>query len=108
MSPSKKLGRIMAQVMALLRRDYDRFPEAAFTPELLHAEAERARQLYMDGVNRMMWSRGDAPGAVVLIEAESLDEALASIESLPLRQKEMLLVDVIVPLNPYRGFAPRG
>jgi len=98
----------MAQFMALLRRDYDRFPEAAFTPELLDAEAEHARHLHSQGVSRMIWSRGDTPGAVVLIEAESLDAALASIESLPLRRKEMLLVDVIVPLNPYRGFAPRG
>lgn len=98
----------MAQFMALLRRDYDRFPEAAFTPELLEAEAQRARQLYTDGVNRMMWSRGDAPGAVVLIEAESLDAALAGIESLPLKQKQMLVIDMVVPLNPYRGFAPRG
>ncbi len=98
----------MAQFMALLRRDYDRFPEAAFTPELLDAEAEHARHLHSKGVSRMIWSRGDTPGAVVLIEAESLDEALASIESLPLKQKQMLLLDVIVPLNPYRGFAPRG
>jgi hypothetical protein len=98
----------MAQFMALLRRDYDRFPEAAFTHELLEAEAQRARHLYTDGVNRMMWSRGDTPGAVVLIEAESLDEALAGIDTLPLRQKGMLLLDMIVPLNPYRGFAPRA
>jgi hypothetical protein len=55
-----------------------------------------------------MWSRGDAPGAVVLIEAESLDAALAGIESLPLKQKQMLVIEMVVPLNPYRGFAPRG
>ena len=98
----------MAQFMALLRRDYDRFPESAFTAELLEAEAQRARQLYAEGVNRMMWSRGDAPGAVVLIEAESLEAALAGIETLPLIQKQMLLLEKIVPLSPYRGFGPRG
>jgi len=98
----------MAQFMALLRRDYDRFPESAFTAELLEAEAQRARQLYADGVNRQMWSRGDAPGAVVVIEAESLDAALAGLETLPLKQKDMLLLELIVPLTPYRGFHPRG
>jgi hypothetical protein len=97
----------MPQFMALLRRDYDRFPEAAFTAELLEAEAQRARQLYADGVNRMMWSRKDSPGAVVLIEAESLEAALAGIETLPLIQKQMLLLEKIVPLSPYRGFGPR-
>ncbi len=98
----------MAQFMALLRRDYDGFPESAFTAELLEAEAQRARQLYAEGVNRMMWSRGDTPGAVVLIEAESLEAALAGIETLPLRQNEMLLVEKVVPLMPYRGFGPRS
>jgi hypothetical protein len=97
----------MAQFMALLRRDYDGFPESAFTAELLEAEAERARRLYADGVNRMMWSRQDNPGAVVLIEAESLEAALAGIETLPLIQKQMLLLEKIVPLSPYRGFGPR-
>jgi muconolactone delta-isomerase len=98
----------MAQFMALLRRDYDRFSEAAFTAELLEAEAERARELHAQGVYRTLWGRKDAPGAVTLIEADSLDEALAAIESLPLRQKQMLLLEVIIPLVPYRGFGPRG
>jgi len=97
----------MAQFMALVRRDYDKFPEAAFTPELLEAEAQRARQLYADGVNRMMWGRKDAPGAVILVEAESVEAVHASLESLPLRQKEMLLIDAVIPLGPYRGFGPR-
>jgi muconolactone delta-isomerase len=97
----------MAQFMALVRRDYDKFPEAAFTPELLEAEAQRARQLYADGVNRMMWGRKDAPGAVILVEAESVEAVYASLESLPLRQKEMLLIDAVIPLGPYRGFGPR-
>jgi len=97
----------MAQFMALVRRDYDQFPESAFTPELLEAEAQRARELYANGTNRMMWSRQDAPGAVILIEAESEDAVRAQLETLPLRQQKMLTIDAVIPLLPYRGFGPR-
>ncbi|HEX3469033.1 MAG TPA: hypothetical protein VHT05_13225 [Candidatus Elarobacter sp.] len=97
----------MAQFLALLKRDYDRFGEAAFTPELMEAEAQRARQLYADGVNRMMWSRGDHPGAIVVMEGESIEAVRANIETLPLRKTEMLVVEAIIPLAPYRGFGPR-
>jgi muconolactone delta-isomerase len=98
----------MAQFMALARRNYDDFAEADFTGEPLEAEAERARQLYGDGVFRQVWSRKDHPGAVLLIEAASLDEANAALESLPLKQRGMLFVDAVVPLLPYRGFGPLG
>jgi muconolactone delta-isomerase len=98
----------MAQFIALVRRDYDRFPEAEFTPELLEQEAERARALYAAGTFRAMWSRQDLPGAVVLLEAGSIDEARAVLGSLPLAVLEMLALDALVPLIPYRGFAPRG
>jgi muconolactone delta-isomerase len=97
----------MAQFMALVRRDYEKFPEAAFTAELLEAEAQCARQLYADGVNRMMWGRKDAPGAVILVEAESVEAVHASLDTLPLREKGMLLIDAVIPLAPYRGFHPR-
>jgi len=98
----------MAQFIALARRNYADFPEAQFTKELLEAEAERARQLYIDGVFRQMWSRQDSPGAVILIEAGSIEDARAAIESLPLKKNGMLLVDSVIGLSPYRGFAPRG
>ncbi|MDB5072524.1 MAG: hypothetical protein JWM87_3635 [Candidatus Eremiobacteraeota bacterium] len=98
----------MAQFIALARRNYDDHAEAEFTGESLEAEAERARELYADGVFREVWSRKDHPGAVLLIEAASLDDAQAALESLPLRQRGMLFVDAVVPLSPYRGFGPRG
>ena len=98
----------MAQFIACVRRNYDDFPEAEFTPELLEAEAERARTLYRDGVFRQMWSRGDSPGAVILMESGALDEARAVLETLPLKQRGMLLVDDVIPVMAYRGFGPRG
>ena len=98
----------MAQFIALLKRNVDQYPAEAFTAELLEAEAERARRLHAEGTNRVMWSRGDVPGAVVLIEAESIDEAKAGLVSLPLYERGMLLIESLVPLVPYRGFAPRS
>ncbi len=98
----------MAQFMALVRRDYERFSQSAFTRELLDAEAEAARALYAQGVFRAVWGRMDSPGAVILMEAESLDAALAAFEALPLKEKQMLLVDQVVPLTPYRAFCPQG
>lgn len=98
----------MAQFIALLRRNYDEFPEPQFTPALMEAEAEQARRLYTEGITRQIWSRGDHPGAVLLLEAASADEALAALETLPLKANGMLTLDALVPANPYRGFTPRG
>jgi|HubBroStandDraft_1064217.scaffolds.fasta_scaffold173316_2 muconolactone delta-isomerase len=97
----------MAQFIALLRRDYDRFTEADFAP-LLEPEADRARALHMAGVFRQLWSRQDVPGATVLIEAPSLEAVREALDSLPLFAKAMLILEALVPLGPYRGFAPRG
>ncbi|MGD0050219.1 MAG: hypothetical protein ABSD03_00160 [Vulcanimicrobiaceae bacterium] len=97
----------MAQFIALLRRDYDRFSEADFAP-LLEPEAERARALHMAGISRQIWSRQDVPGAVVLLEAPSLEAAQEALGSLPLLARAMLILEALVPLGAYRGFAPRG
>ena len=97
----------MAQFMALAHRNYDRFTEADFTP-LLEGEAERARQLYAQGIFRAMWSRKDVPGAFILIEAETQDEAEGAVSSLPLVSKGMLDIEFVIAIGPYRGFGPRG
>ncbi len=97
----------MAQFMALVKRNYDRFTEADFTP-LLEGEAERARQLYAQGIFRALWGRKDAPGAVILVEAETQDEAEGAVRSLPLVAKGMLDVEFVIAMGPYRGFGPRG
>jgi muconolactone delta-isomerase len=97
----------MAQFIALVRRNYNRFTEADFTP-LLEGEAERARQLYAQGIFRAMWSRKDVPGAFILIETESQDQAEGAVTSLPLAAKGMLEVEFVIAIGPYRGFGPRG
>ncbi len=97
----------MAQFIALVQRNYDRFREADFAP-LLEGEAERARQLYAQGIFRAMWSRKDAPGAVILIEAGTQAEAEGAVCSLPLAAKGMLDIEFVIAIGPYRFFGPRG
>lgn len=94
------------EFLAYTRRRTESFSQAQFD-EYLEVEAERARALYSQGTFRGIWSRGDLPGAVILLEAASLAEAEAAIGSLPFKQHELMDV-TIVPLLPYRGFAPRS
>ncbi len=91
------------QFLAITRRRTEAFTEEQFL-EQLGAEGIRARELYAHGVFRAIYSRGDIPGAVLLIEAEDLAGAQAAMDSLPFKQLEMMDVE-IVPLKPYRGFA---
>ncbi len=95
------------QFLVLTRRRMDVFPAESWTPELLEAEAQRVRELYVAGVLRTAWRRKDMPGAALLLEAPSEDEARAAIESLPLAQLKMLEVATLTQLDPYPGFGPR-
>jgi muconolactone delta-isomerase len=97
----------MAQFIAVCRRAYGRFAESDFTKELLDAEAEQARRLYSQGHFRAMWGHQSPAGAVVLVEAESREAVDAVLETLPLKQRDMLDVEVL-GLAPYRGFGPLG
>jgi muconolactone delta-isomerase len=91
--------------LAVVRRKYEDFTEAQIA-EYLEPEAERVRDLYMQGVFRTVYSRGDVKGAVVELECASLDEAKQVMETMPFARHRMIDVDII-PLLPYRGFAPR-
>lgn len=90
------------QFLSLSTRRTDRFSDDAFG-ELADAEASRARELYAAGFIRQIWYRADLPGACMLLEADSLDEARARLSTLPLIRAGMLEVS-IVPLVPYAGF----
>lgn len=97
----------MAQFIAIVRRDLEKFTEADFAP-LLEPEAERARTMYASGTVRAIYGRKDVPGAVLIFEAADLAAARAALESLPLVQKGMLPVEQFFEIGPYRGFGPRG
>jgi len=74
---------------------------------LLEPEAQAARALYAEGYTRQIWSRGDEPGAVSVVEAADIEEVKRRLDSLPMYKQGMLVAQAIIPLAPYRGFAPR-
>jgi muconolactone delta-isomerase len=94
------------EFMAIMRRRTEAFSAEEFE-KYLEAEAEAVRKAYIDGTVRAVWSRGDALGAVLLIEADSLEGTERFVSTLPLMQRGMLDKEKIIPLRGYRGFGPR-
>ncbi|NDZ17563.1 hypothetical protein C7T35_23085 [Variovorax sp. WS11] len=71
----------------------------------LAAEVARVRALYASGGMRQIWHRGDRPGAVLLLECDDIDAASSLLETLPLVVAGAVIVESIVELKPYAGFA---
>lgn len=93
------------QFISISRRLTERFSDEEFAA-YIEAERERVRELYKAGIVRSIWSRKDAPGAVMLLECADQAEAQAAVGSLPLAQREMLEVQIL-PLSPYPAFFPK-
>jgi muconolactone delta-isomerase len=94
------------QFAVLTRRKVDQFTDAQFAP-ILDAEAEHAREFYAEGFIRQIWMRGDMPGAFMMVEADSADDARHKLTTLPLHESGMLEIIAVVPLKPYRAFCPK-
>jgi hypothetical protein len=94
------------QVLAIVRRRTETYSDEQFAP-MLEPEAEAVRRLHIEGVVRSIWSRSDALGAVVLLEADSLDHAREIVAAFPLVERDMAEVEMLIPMRGYRGFAPR-
>lgn len=77
---------------------------AAFTPALLHLEAQRVWQLHQEGVLRELYFRDDRHSAVLMLEAPTPAEAQAQLATLPLVAAGLIRFELI-PLRPYPGFA---
>jgi hypothetical protein len=93
------------QFLSISRRRSDQFTDAQFAA-LVEAEIAQARTLYADTFIRQIWHRADIPGACILVEAESLDQARERLHTLPMYRAGMLEA-TIIPLVPYAGFGPR-
>ncbi len=91
--------------MVITERFSDRFDESDFAA-VIPDETQAVRRLYMDGVVRAIWLRGDTRGACFILEAESLSAAKDVVATFPLAQKEMSEFRII-PLQPYGGFGPQ-
>jgi hypothetical protein len=64
------------------------------------AEARQVWQLHKAGVFREMYFRQDRPGAVVILECASVEEAREALGTLPMVEAGLLDFDVI-PLGPF-------
>ncbi len=95
------------QFLTLSRRRTEAFSDADFAA-MAEKEAERARALYINGFIRQIWHRGDQGGACVLVEAADEAAVRDTFAALPMVAAGMLEVVLVVPLKPYRGFAPQG
>ena len=94
------------QVLAIVRRRTETYSDEQFAP-MLEPEAQAIRTLYAQGIVRNIWSREDALGAVVHVEAQSLEHARSIIAELPLVHTGMAEVQMLIPIKGYRGFGPR-
>jgi len=66
---------------------------------IMPAEIRATVKLYLDGKIRQWYSRGDGKGVVFLIDAKTVDEAHAVIETMPL-SKENLMDHEYIPVGP--------
>jgi hypothetical protein len=66
---------------------------------VMPAEIRATVKLYLEGKIRQWYSRGDGKGVVFLIDAKTVDEAHAVIETMPL-SKENLMDHEYIPVGP--------
>jgi hypothetical protein len=66
---------------------------------IMPTEIRATVKLYFDGKIRQWYSRGDGKGVIFLVDAKTVDEARALMETLPLA-KEQLMDDEYVPIGP--------
>jgi|SRR5262245_16526565 len=66
---------------------------------VMPAEIRATVKLYLDGTIRQWYSRGDGKGAIFLIDAKTVEEAHAVIDTMPL-SKENLVDHEYIPVGP--------
>jgi hypothetical protein len=66
---------------------------------IMPAEIRATVKLYLDGKIRQWYSRGDGRGVILFLDAKTVDEAHAIMETLPLT-KENLMDHEYIPIGP--------
>jgi muconolactone delta-isomerase len=67
-------------------------------------EARKVWELHQAGIIRELYFRADRNEAVLILECESVDQALEILASLPFVQAKLISFETI-PLKAYSGFA---
>ena len=96
--------------LVVVTRKVDKFSPDQFQP-FLEPEAERARKLHAEGVFRSIWTyadeQGKPKGAVLEMESDGPEEIHQILNTLPMAAAGMIEWQLL-PILPYRGFAPRN
>src|SRR5260370_18311795 len=84
--------------------------EIAQIVALMPAEIRATVKLYFDGKIRQWYSRGDGKGVIFLVDAKTVDEARALMQTLPLAKENLMDHDYIPvePLMPLRALMGPG
>ena len=77
---------------------------------IMPAEIRATVKLYFDGKIRQWYSRGDGKGVIFLVDANTVDEARALMETLPLAKTNLMDPQYIAvgPLMPLRALMGPG
>ena len=77
---------------------------------IMPAEIRATVKLYFDGKIRQWYSRGDGKGVIFLVDAKTVDEARALMETLPLANTNLIDHEYIPvgPLMPLRALMGPG
>ena len=67
--------------------------------EIMPKEVPATLKLYLDGKIEQFWFRQDTPGVIFLMDAESIDQTKATVDSLPLAAGDFLKFE-FVPVGP--------
>ena len=78
---------------------------------IMPAEVRATVKLYLDGKIRQWYSKGDGKGVIFFIDARTVDEARAVMETLPLSKEnlmdyEYIPVGHLMPLSALIGDGP--
>jgi len=78
---------------------------------IMPAEVRATVKLYLDGKIRQWYSRGDGRGVIFVIDAKTVDEAHAIIDTMPLSKEDLvdheyIPVGPLMPLNALIGNGP--
>ena len=73
-------------------------------PSLVHEEVRRVWELYKTGLIRSIHHRGDVRGIVLIFEAATKEDVEKAMESLPLVQAGLGVINKVIPLKPYLSF----
>jgi hypothetical protein len=99
----EKVNKYAFMKILAIEKEIPGITDEEFKPHL-KAEAARVWELYQADVLRELYFRTDWPGAVLVLECASVEEANDVLNTLPLIKEGLIAFDVI-PLAPYPGFS---